>query len=108
MNSETDFSAQKIQTGRELDLSGLKLVYGGLILQLISLLFTGRLASALMNGTAGSGVVSFVINAVALCLILAGLTILWFFACAGITKGVMKLTGAILTGIKTSFVGKEN
>ena len=74
MNSETDFSAQKIQTGRELDLSGLKLVYGGLILQLISLLFTGRLASALMNGTAGSGVVSFVINAVALCLILAGLS----------------------------------
>ena len=42
------------------------------------------------------------------CLILAGLTIFWFFACAGITKGVMKLTGAILTGIKSSFVGKEN
>lgn len=59
---------------KELDLSGLKLVYGGLILQLISLLFAGRLATALMNGAAGSGIVSFVIDAVAVCIVLAGLS----------------------------------
>ena len=57
----------------ELELSGLKLVYGGLILQLISFVFIGGLASALMKGTAGSGIICFVINAAAVCVILAGL-----------------------------------
>ena len=57
---------------KELNLSGLKLVFGGLILQLISVLFTGRLATGLMSGTAVSGVVPFVIRAVSLCIILGG------------------------------------
>ena len=39
---------------KELNLSGLKLVFGGLILQLLSVLFTGRLATGLMSGTAVS------------------------------------------------------
>ena len=59
---------------RELDLSGLKKVFGGLILQLIALIFTGRLTTGLMNGNAASGIVSFVINAAAICIILAGIT----------------------------------
>ena len=57
---------------KELDLSGLKLVFGGLIIQLISVLFTGRLATGLMTGTAVSGIVPFVIRAASLCIILAG------------------------------------
>ena len=59
---------------KELDLSGLKLVYWGLILQLISWVFIGRLATALMNGAALSGIVLFVISAIALCIILAGIS----------------------------------
>lgn len=58
----------------ELDLSGLKLVYGGLILQLVSFILTGRLASGMMNGMAGPGVLSFVIRAVSICIILAGVS----------------------------------
>ena len=38
---------------------------------------------------------------------LAGLTILLFFVCKWITKAVIKLTGRIFLGTKTSFVGKE-
>ena len=64
----------KLKMNKELDLSGLKLVYRGLILQLISWLFIGRLAIALMNGAAWSGIVLFVISAVALCIILAGIS----------------------------------
>ena len=37
----------------------------------------------------------------------AGLAILLFFVCKWITKAVLKLTGRIFLGIKTSFVGKE-
>lgn len=59
---------------KELNLSGLKLLYGGLIVQLISVLFTGRLATGLMNGAAASGILSNVIRAVSLCIILAGLS----------------------------------
>lgn len=40
-------------------------------------------------------------------MVCAGLAILLFFACIWITKGVLKLTGRMLLGIKTSFVGKE-
>lgn len=38
---------------------------------------------------------------------LAGLTILLFFVCKWITKAVIKLTGRIFLGTKTSFVGKK-
>lgn len=41
-------------------------------------------------------------------IVCAGLTILLFFASIGITKAVIKLTGRMLLGIKTSFVGKED
>ncbi len=37
----------------------------------------------------------------------AGLAILLFFVCKWITKAVLKLTGRIFLGIKTSFAGKE-
>ncbi|MGI6072917.1 MAG: DUF1700 domain-containing protein [Lachnospiraceae bacterium] len=37
----------------------------------------------------------------------AGLTILFFFACIWLTKAVLKLTGRMFLGIKSSFVGKE-
>lgn len=37
----------------------------------------------------------------------AGLAILLFFVCIWITKAVVKLTGRMLLGIKTSFIGKE-
>lgn len=40
-------------------------------------------------------------------LVCAGLAILLFFACGRVARGVAKLTGRVLTGIKTSFVGKE-
>ena len=39
---------------------------------------------------------------------LAGLTILMFFVCIGITKAVIKLTGWMLLRIKISFVGRED
>ncbi len=39
--------------------------------------------------------------------LLAGLAILLFYACVGITKGMIKLTKGMLMGIKRSFVGKE-
>ena len=39
--------------------------------------------------------------------ICAGLAIVMFFVCVAITKGVIKLTGKMLTGMKTAFVGKE-
>ena len=38
----------------------------------------------------------------------AGLTILMFFVCKGITKAVIKLTGWMLLRIKISFVGRED
>lgn len=41
-------------------------------------------------------------------LVSAGLAILLFFACIWITKSVVKLTGKALSGIKASFVGKED
>ena len=41
-------------------------------------------------------------------LALAGLTILMFFVCIGITKAVIKLTGWMLLRIKISFVGRED
>lgn len=37
----------------------------------------------------------------------AGLAILLFFVCKWITKAVLKLTGRLFLGMKTSFVGKE-
>ncbi len=37
----------------------------------------------------------------------AGLTILMFFACIGLTKGAAKLTGKIALGIKSMFIKKE-
>ncbi len=39
--------------------------------------------------------------------LLAGFAILLFYACVGITKGMIKLTKGMLMGIKRSFVGKE-
>ena len=41
-------------------------------------------------------------------LALAGLTILMFFVCIGITKALIKLTGWMLLRIKISFVGRED
>ena len=43
-----------------------------------------------------------------LSLIAAGITILWFLGCLGITKGVAKLTGKFFLKLKTSFVGKDH
>lgn len=59
---------------KELDLSGLRLVFGGLILQLLSVLFVGRLASGLMNGRTASGIIACAVSAAALILILTGLS----------------------------------
>ncbi len=39
-------------------------------------------------------------------LVCAGLSIFMFFVCVWITKGVIKLTGKMLIGIKTAIVGK--
>ncbi len=47
------------------------------------------------------------IFAVGACFICIGLSILMFFACVWITKSVIKLTGRILLGMKSMFVGKE-
>ena len=41
-------------------------------------------------------------------IVCAGLAILLFFVCIWITKAVVKLTGKILLGIKTLFVGKKD
>ena len=57
-------------------------------------LMVGNLAVALFSLGAG--------------LALAGLTILMFFVCIGITKAVIKLTGWMLLRIKISFVGRED
>ena len=57
-------------------------------------LMVGNLAVALSSLGAG--------------LALAGLTILMFFVCIGITKAVIKLTGWMLLRIKISFVGRED
>ena len=40
-------------------------------------------------------------------LVCAGLTILLFFACLGLTKGMLKLSKKMLLGIKALFIGKE-
>ena len=50
---------------------------------------------------AGSG---FMLGASLLC---AGLAILLFFACAALTKGLLRLTGKMLLRIKAMFMGKE-
>ena len=57
-------------------------------------LMVGNLAVALFSLGAG--------------LAFAGLTILMFFVCIGITKAVIKLTGWMLLRIKISFVGRED
>ena len=57
-------------------------------------LMVGNLAVALFSLGAG--------------LTFAGLTILMFFVCIGITKAVIKLTGWMLLRIKISFVGRED
>ena len=57
-------------------------------------LMVGNLAVALFSLGAG--------------LAFAGLTILMFFVCKGITKAVIKLTGWMLLRIKISFVGRED
>ncbi|MBO4579633.1 MAG: DUF1700 domain-containing protein [Clostridiales bacterium] len=57
---------------------------------------------------AASGNAAGVLYSIAAALVMAGLAILLFFASIAVTKGVIKLTGKILLGIKTSFVGKEN
>ena len=57
-------------------------------------LMVGNLAVALSSLGAG--------------LALAGLTILMFIVCIGITKAVIKLTGWMLLRIKISFVGRED
>ena len=57
-------------------------------------LMVGNLAVALFSLGAG--------------LALAGLTILMFLVCIGITKAVIKLTGWMLLRIKISFVGRED
>ena len=41
-------------------------------------------------------------------IVCAGLAILMFFVCIGITKAVIKLTGWMLLRIKISFVGRED
>ena len=56
-------------------------------------LYAGNPAGAVFS--AGAGIVC------------AGLAILFFFVCAWIAKGAVKLTGRMLLGIKSSFVGKE-
>lgn len=40
-------------------------------------------------------------------LVCAGMTILLFFACLGLTKGMLKLSKKMLLGIKALFIGKE-
>lgn len=45
--------------------------------------------------------------AVGAALLCAGLAILLFLACNALARGVLRLTGRLLTGIKTAFVGKE-
>ena len=40
-------------------------------------------------------------------LVCAGLTILLFFACLGLTKGMLRLSKKMLLGIKALFIGKE-
>ncbi|MBO4460337.1 MAG: DUF1700 domain-containing protein [Clostridiales bacterium] len=56
---------------------------------------------------AAEGNVAGILYSIAAGLIMAGLAILMFFASIAVTKGVIKLTGKIILGIKTSFVGKE-
>ncbi len=48
-----------------------------------------------------------VLFSIAAGLVLAGLAIFLFFACIGVTKGVIRLTGKLMLKLKTSFVGKE-
>lgn len=63
------------------------------------------IASIAVYGAEGN--VAGILYSIAAGLIMAGLAILMFFASIAITKGVIKLTGKIILGIKTSFVGKE-
>ncbi len=46
-------------------------------------------------------------TAVGACLLAAGLTILFFYACVFVSKGMIRMTGKIMVRLKSSFFGKE-
>ena len=65
----------------------------------------GGIAAAVMNFARGEGAKGLMLIGIAL--LSAGLSLFLFFGCVASVKGMIKLTGKTVMGIKTMFVGKE-